>query len=142
MVRQQSHRTLSQTVGSVLRSITSNRPVVWDTIPESIREVVESQETVGWDNFVFRCWSIEWWDSLERTDTHTTGCSQRLVAAMIERLWETSGDLRLGRNAAVYRHQELLAKGEIIEIHITATRLCRKLRWRRQEAAGRACMAN
>jgi hypothetical protein len=61
--------------------------------------------------------------------------------ASIERLWETSWDLWLGRNAAVYPSHTLPVKGEIIQQDIRPSSLQEvALEKKNVDSARRVCM--
>ena len=126
----------------MLGAIASQGILSVHSIPEEYRDAVAAQVVIGWDNFPMGCWALEWRERLrwEYEALHISRQPERTIASIIERLWETSWDLWLGRNAAVYPRQVLSAEGELVTQDIIPTRLCRRTRRGRIDRAGRACM--
>ena len=79
-----------------------------------------AQTAIGWDQYLKGCWAVEWRKRLkgELEAKQDTRRSERMIASIIERLWETSWDLWLGRNAAVYPDQALSAQRELLPVDI------------------------
>jgi hypothetical protein len=111
-------------------------------IPEEYWEAFAAQTAIGWDNFLKGCWALEWKERLrgEYDARNDRRQPERMVAAIIERLFERSWDLWLGRNAAVHPNQELSAEGEAVPVDIIPTRLCRRQKRSTENRGGRACM--
>ena len=107
-------------------------------IPEEYWEAFAAQTEIGWENVLNGCWTVEWIERLRceyevRDDRRQP---ERMVAVIIERLFETSWDLWLGRNAVVYPNQVLSppSVGEAVPVDIRPTMLCR---WKRRSTADR-----
>lgn len=115
---------------SLIGGITDSRFIALDSVPEIFRDAVAAQQIIGWDKFLMGCWSVQWENSLraEYSRLRVQRSSERVIAAIIARLWEISWDLWLGRNAAVYPDHELSAEGELVSRDIRPGRLCRRRR--------------
>jgi hypothetical protein len=85
------------------------------------------------------CWSEEWVQKLrdEYAARAFLRSPERVIAAIISRLWEISWDLWLVRNSAVYPDSEMTADGEMIQRTFVPTRLCRKERRGRRDGVER-----
>jgi hypothetical protein len=110
------------------------------SIPVEFQQAVVAQEVIGWDNFLMGCWSIEWSIRLREEDEEQEifRLPERVIAAIIARLWEISWDLWLGRNAAVYPNSEISAEGDTIQRSIIPTRLCRVERRRKRDGVAQS----
>ena len=142
-IREQGGNTVfSGAMRSVLGAVRHHGDPAWATIPEEYREAFAAQQVVGWNNFLMGCWAIEWREGLraEYDSRNERKQPERMVAAIITRLWETSWDLWLGRNAAVYPSQVLSAEGELIQVDVRTTSLCRRSRRNKEVNSSRACM--
>ena len=143
LIKQGGNLRFCRTIKAVLGAIrTKGIPSLHD-IPEEYRETVAAQTAIGWDQYLMGCWAVEWRERLkgELEAKQDTRQPERMIASIIERLWETSWDLWLGRNAAVYPNQALSAEGERLPVDIRPTRLCRRRRRSRVDRAGSACMS-
>jgi hypothetical protein len=127
----------------ILEAIKNQGDLPMAMIPEEYRAAFEAQTAMGWDNFLKGCWAVEWVGRLRCEYEARNICKQpeRVVAAIIERFFETSWDLWLGRNAAVYPNQDLTAEGELVTVDIRPSRLCRRKRRSAANRGGQACMA-
>jgi hypothetical protein len=99
-----------------------------DNVSKEYREVLAAHKAIGWDNFLMGCWVLylEWRERLR--GEYVASQPERIIAASIERLWETSWDFGLCRNAAVYPSHTLSVEGEIIQQDIRPSRLCSRSR--------------
>jgi hypothetical protein len=129
-----------QTIRLVLDALKRFVDVDPSSIPAEYWDAILIQSILGWENSIMGCWSVEWVQRLR--DEFAAGASlrspERVIAAIIARLWEISWDLWLGRNAAVYPDSEMEADGEMIQRTYAPTRLCRKERRRKKDGIGRS----
>ena len=142
-IREQGGNTVfSRAMRSVLGAIRHHGEPAWATIPAEYREAFAAQQVIGWNNFLMGCWAIEWREGLraEYASSNERRQPERMVAAIITRLWETSWDLWLGRNAAVYPSHVLSAEGELIPVDVRTTSLCRRTRRKKEAHSSRECM--
>ncbi len=138
--RKRGNSNFSRTVHSVVESMKHQADINLSSIPEKLRNALVAQAAIAWDIFLMGCWSIEWSHRLreENKELEILRLPERVIAAIIARLWEISWDLWLGRNSVVYPNSETSVEGDTVQRNITTTRLCRAERRRKREGIERS----